>query len=82
MLPPTIHEGTHHTILCTLFPLNLEHSMTSPDITQGTHASRFFSDLAPGWWNDLPLTVQRAEPAAVFKRTLKTYFFTEPSNEH
>ncbi|KAI5623657.1 hypothetical protein C0J50_16768, partial [Silurus asotus] len=41
----------------------------------GKYTSRFFSVLAPRWWNELPLAVRTAESLTIFKRRLKTYLF-------
>ncbi|KAL7871596.1 hypothetical protein SRHO_G00065790 [Serrasalmus rhombeus] len=50
--------------------------------SQGKHASRLFSVLAPRWWNELPLSVRTAESLAVFKHRLKTHLFTLHLSNH
>ncbi|XP_036444512.1 uncharacterized protein LOC118820323 [Colossoma macropomum] len=50
--------------------------------THGRQASRPFSVLAPGWWNELPLAVRTADSLAVFKRKLKTHLFLKCLSEH
>ncbi|XP_076864252.1 RNA polymerase II subunit A C-terminal domain phosphatase isoform X1 [Brachyhypopomus gauderio] len=43
----------------------------------GRHATRCFSDLAPRWWNELPLAIRPANSLTVFKRRLKTHLFVK-----
>ncbi|XP_037387443.1 uncharacterized protein LOC119261807 [Pygocentrus nattereri] len=45
--------------------------------SQGKHASRLFSVLAPRWWNELPLSVRTAESLAVFKRRAEGHGITD-----
>jgi len=41
-----------------------------------TFGGRSFEVLAPKLWNSLPLQLRRADSTAIFKRRLKTHFFT------
>ncbi len=40
--------------------------------------SRTFSWTVPSWWNDLPISIRKAESLAIFKKQLNKYFSPAP----
>ena len=45
-------------------------------IRRKTFQDRFFSVAAPAVWNQLPVSIRNAQSLGIFKKTLKTHFFT------
>ncbi len=45
-----------------------------------SRVDRAFAVAAPKLWNNLPLYVRQAQTLAVFKCSLKTYFYTQAFN--
>ena len=59
---------------------NLRSSNANILTPQATHyktlGDRSFSVAAPTVWNDLPLALRQSESLDIFKRNLKTHFFS------
>ena len=49
------------------------------DVSTINYGRRSFSVAAPVLWNSIPLAIRNANSLAVFKRSLKTYLFNNPT---
>ncbi len=52
-----------------------ERRLVGPSQRGTKSLSRTFSFTVPGWWNDLPTSIQNADSLKIFKRQLKTHLF-------
>ena len=52
---------------------------TSREVSTSYYGNRVFSVAAPKLWNNIPLTIRKADSLAKFKHLLKTYLFKNPT---
>ncbi len=52
-----------------------ERRLVVPSQRGSKSLSRTFSFTIPGWWNDLPTPIRKADSFTIFRRQLKTHLF-------
>ena len=77
LAPPYLSELLHFSDTGRTTRSSSQNLLVVPKSRTKTYGDRTFEVAAPGLWNNLPLSVRQSESVVTFKKSLKTFLFTE-----